>query len=67
MKIDKLDILYILMIPVIALFLIGFYLFLGIMTGLVLLYGGLVLLYEWYAKIDLGFDKDYGMDYTKRK
>jgi len=67
MKIDKLDILYILMIPVIALFLIGFYLFLGIMTGLVLLYGGLVLLYEWYAKIDFGFDKDYGMDYTKRK
>jgi len=55
------------MIPVIALFLIGFYLFLGIMTGLVLLYGGLVLLYEWYAKIDFGFDKDYGMDYTKRK
>jgi hypothetical protein len=42
-------------------------LFLGIMTGLVLLYGGLVLLYEWYAKIDFGFDKDYGMDYTKRK
>lgn len=67
MKIDKLDILYILMIPVIALFLIGFYLFLGIMTGLVLLYGGLVLLYEWYANIDFGFDKDYGMDYTKRK
>ena len=67
MKIDKVDILDILMIPVIALFLIGFYLFLGIMTGLVLLYGGLVLLYEWYAKIDFGFDKDYGMDYTKRK
>jgi hypothetical protein len=67
MKIDKVDILYILMIPVIALFLIGFYLFLGIMTGLVLLYGGLVLLYEWYSKIDFGFDKDYGMDYTKRK
>ena len=67
MKIDKFDIIYILMIPMIALFLIGFYLFLGIMTGLVLLYGGLVLIYEWYAKIDFGFDKDYGMDYTKRK
>ncbi len=67
MKIDKVDILHILMIPVIALFLIGFYLFLGIITGLVLLYGGLVLVYEFFGKIDFGFDKDYGMDYTKRK
>jgi hypothetical protein len=67
MKIDKFDIIYILMIPMIALFLIGFYLFLGIITGLVLLYGGLVLVYEFFAKIDFGFDKDYGMDWTKRK
>ena len=67
MKIDKFDIIYILMIPVIALFLIGFYLFLGIITGLVLLYGGLVLVYEFFAKIDFGFDKDYGMDWNKRK
>lgn len=49
------------MIPVIALFLIGFYLFLGIITGLVLLYTGLVFVYEFLAKIDFGFDKDYGM------
>jgi hypothetical protein len=55
------------MIPMIALFLIGFYLFLGIITGLVLLYGGLVLVYEFFAKIDFGFDKDYGMDWNKRK
>lgn len=61
MKIDKFDILYILMIPVIALFLVGFYLFLGIITGLVLLYTGLVFVYEFLAKIDFGFDKDYGM------
>ena len=67
MKIDKFDIIYILMIPVIALFLIGFYLFLGIISGLVLLYGGLVLVYEFFAKIDFGFDKDYGMDWNKRK
>ena len=67
MKIDKFDIIYILMIPVIALFLIGFYLFLGIISGLVLLYGGLVLVYEFFANIDFGFDKDYGMDWTKRK
>jgi len=67
MKIDKFDIIYILMIPMIALFLIGFYLFLGIITGLVLLYGGLVLVYEFFAKIDFGFDKDYGMDWIKRK
>ena len=67
MKIDKFDIIYILMIPIIALFLIGFYLFLGIITGLVLLYGGLVLVYEFFAKIDFGFDKDYGMDWNKRK
>ena len=67
MKIDKFDIIYILMIPMIALFLIVFYLFLGIITGLVLLYGGLVLVYEFFAKIDFGFDKDYGMDWNKRK
>ena len=67
MKIDKFDIIYILMIPMIVLFLIGFYLFLGIITGLVLLYGGLVLVYEFFAKIDFGFDKDYGMDWNKRK
>jgi len=67
MKIDKFDIIYILMIPMIALFLIGFYLFLGIITGLVLLYGGLVLVYEFFAKIDFGFDKDYGMNWNKRK
>jgi len=67
MKVDKFDIIYILLIPVIALFLIAFYLFLGFVTGLVLLYGGLVLIYEWYEKIDFGFDRDYGMDWTKRK
>jgi hypothetical protein len=67
MKVDKFDIIYILLIPVIAVFLIAFYLFLGFVTGLVLLYGGLVLIYEWYEKIDFGFDRDYGMDWTKRK
>ena len=67
MKVDKFDIIYILLIPVIAVFLIAFYLFLGFVTGLVLLYSGLVLIYEWYEKIDFGFDRDYGMDWTKRK
>jgi hypothetical protein len=54
MRIDKFDILYILMIPMIALFLIGFYLFLGLVTVLVLAYGVLVLIYEFL------FDRDEG-------
>jgi len=60
MQVDKEDLLYILMIPVIALFLIGFYLFIGIMTGLVLAYGVLVLIYEFLVEIDYGFDRDEG-------
>ena len=61
MKVDKTDIMYILMIPVIALFLIGFYLFLGIMIVLVMFCGGIVLLYDLIRDLDLGFDRDYGM------
>jgi hypothetical protein len=60
MRIDKFDILYILMIPMIALFLIGFYLFLGFVTILVLAYGVLVLIYEFLVEIDYGFDRDEG-------
>tara|TARA_B110000858_G_C17790477_1_gene469637 strand:+ start:760 stop:942 length:183 start_codon:yes stop_codon:yes gene_type:complete len=58
MRVDRFDIIYILMIPVIALFLIGFYLFIGIMTGLVLIGGALVVLYEFLCEIDYGFDRD---------
>ena len=61
MKVVKTDIMYILMIPVIALFLVGFYLFLGIMIVLVMFCGGIVLLYDLIRDLDLGFDKDYGM------
>ena len=60
MKLDRIDIIYILMIPVIALFLIGFYLFLGFVTLLVLAYGFLVLIYEFLVEIDYGFDRDEG-------
>ena len=60
MRIDKFDILYILMIPMIALFLIGFYLFLGFVTILVLAYGVLVLIYELLVEVDYGFDRDEG-------
>jgi len=60
MKIDKLDILYILMIPMIALFLIAFYLFLGFVTLLIIAYGVLVLIYEFLVEIDYGFDRDKG-------
>tara|TARA_R110002074_G_scaffold9541_4_gene37565 strand:- start:553 stop:747 length:195 start_codon:yes stop_codon:yes gene_type:complete len=60
MQVDKEDLLYILMIPVIALFLIGFYLFIGIMTGLVLIGGALAVLYEFLVEIDYGFDRDEG-------
>ena len=67
MKVDKVDILYILLIPAILVFLIGFYLFIGVFVVSMFLIGGLITLYEFFAKIDFGFDKDYGMDYTKRK
>lgn len=67
MKIDKEDILYVLLIPFIGLFLVGFYLFLGVMIVLVASYTGIVLLYDKIRDLDFGFDKDYGMDWTKRK
>lgn len=60
MRIDKFDVLYILMIPMIALFLIVFYMFLGFVTLLVFSYGVLVLIYEFLAEIDYGFDRDEG-------
>ena len=60
MRIDKFDILYILMIPMIALFLIVFYMFLGFVTLLVFSYGVLVLIYEFLVEIDYGFDRDEG-------
>lgn len=59
MKIDRFDILYILLIPFIGLFLVGFYLFLGVMTVLVMSYGALVMSYEFVRRIDFGFDRDY--------
>ena len=60
MRIDKFDVLYILMIPMIALFLIVFYMFLGFVTLLVFSYGVIVLIYEFLAEIDYGFDRDEG-------
>ena len=60
MRIDKFDILYILMIPMIALFLIVFYMFLGFVTLLVFSYGVIVLIYEFLVEIDYGFDRDEG-------
>ena len=59
MKISKEDILYVLLIPFIGLFLVGFYLFLGVMTVLVMSYGALVMSYEFVRRIDFGFDRDY--------
>ncbi len=61
MKVDKIDILYILLIPAILVFLIGFYLFIGVFVVSMFLIGGLITLYEFFEKIDFGFDKDYGM------
>jgi len=60
MRIDKFDILYILMIPMIALFLIAFYLFIGFIALLVFAYALLVLIYEFIVEIDYGFDRDEG-------
>jgi len=59
MKIDRFDILYILLIPFIGLFLVLFYLFLGIMTVLVMSYGALAWSYEFIRRTDFGFDRDY--------
>ena len=60
MRIDKFDVLYILMIPMIALFLIAFYLFIGFIALLVFAYALLVLIYEFVVEIDYGFDRDEG-------
>lgn len=64
MRIDKDDIIAILLIPAIAVFLIGFYMFIGIFWIGSFLIGGLMFLYEKLRGMDFGFDRDYGM---KRK
>jgi hypothetical protein len=67
MRVDKEDIFAILLIPVIGVLLIGFYLLIGLFILGSLIVGGLIALYKWFEKIDFGFDRDYGMDWTKRK
>ena len=58
MKLSKDDIIAILLIPAIAVFLIGFYMFIGIFWIGSFLFGGLMFLYEKLRGIDFGFDYD---------
>jgi len=66
-RLDRHDIISILMIPVFGMFLIGFYLFIGIIFLGVLTLTGLQMLWEFLEEIDFGFDRDYGMDWTVNK
>ena len=58
MKLNKDDIIAILLIPAIAVFLIGFYMFIGIFWIGSFIIGGLLFLYEKLRDIDFGFDYD---------
>ena len=60
-KLDKSDIIAILLIPVLGLFLIGFYLFLGIVFLGILSLIGIQMLWEFLREIDYGFDRDFGI------
>jgi hypothetical protein len=56
MRVDKEDILYLCMIPLIVMFLLGFYLFIGFVIIGVLGITGCILLWENIKVIDFGFN-----------
>ncbi len=60
-RLDKFDIIAILMIPILVLFLIGFYLFLGIVFLGILSLIGIQMLWEFLKEIDYGFDRDFSI------
>ena len=60
-RLDRYDIIAILMIPILGMCLIGFYLFLGIMFLCVLTLTGIQMLWEFLREIDYGFDRDFGI------
>jgi|TARA_B100000809_G_C14838515_1_gene423769 hypothetical protein len=60
-KLDKSDIITILMLPLLGLVLIGFYLFLAIAYLGVLSFIGIQMLWEFLKEIDYGFDRDFSI------
>jgi hypothetical protein len=60
-KLDKSDIIAILMLPLLGLVLIGFYLFLAIAYLGVLSFIGIQMLWEFLKEIDYGFDRDFSI------
>ncbi len=56
MRVDKEDILYLCMIPLIVMFLLGFYLFIGFVSIGVLGITGCILIWENIRGIDVGFN-----------
>ena len=61
------NILAILFIPVLLLFLIGFYILVGFGWIIILMIGLTRMSISYFKRIDFGFDKDYGIKRTKRK
>ena len=61
------NILAILFIPVLLMFLIGFYILVGFGWFIILMIGLTRMAINYFNRIDFGFDKDYGIKRTKRK
>ena len=63
----KENILAILFIPVLLMFLVGFYILVGFGWAIMLMIGLTRMVINFFSKVDYGFDKDYGIKTTKRK
>jgi len=61
------NILAILFIPILLMFLIGFYILIGFGWLIVLLIGLTRMAIDLFKRIDFGFDRDFGIKTTKRK
>ena len=61
------NILAILFIPVLLLFLLGFYILVGFGWIIILMIGLTRMSINYFKRIDFGFDRDFGIKTTKRK
>ena len=61
------NILAILFIPIILLFLIGFYILVGFGWLIILLIGLTRMAIDYFKTIDFGFDRDFGIKNRRKK
>ena len=61
------NILAILFIPIILLFLIGFYILVGFGWLIILLIGLTRMAIRYFKRVDFGFDRDFGIKNRRKK